>query len=293
MSAARVVTIGLGLFLLLVSPLPAQEQPQKQENIWQSDWEAEEAARSEAFAQRVLEAVKERDPQRAEELRKLYEENADRFWEEVRREFRDRQRDSQAPDRPGDRPRGQRDTRPGERERGRGPENDRNPWQEHLQRQHEEFMKWLEEKDPAYAAELTEMKEKNPEEYLNQSREAWRRYEPIMRAEWDNPELARIMMQDLNLQKQRDDILRRLRTSNGEDKEVLMKELEKVVSARFDLIILKKQMMYDELHRRLQKLQQELEKRQSELAELQNTKQQNVQDRIRELTTQVEKINWD
>jgi len=100
-------------------------------------------------------------------------------------------------------------------------------------------------------------------------------------------------MKDMDLQKQQDDILRRLRTADAKDKEAMTKELEQVISTRFDVILLKKQLMYDELYARLLKLQEELEKRQSELEVLKNSKEQNVQDRMKELTTQVEKINWD
>lgn len=293
MSTARVLALCLGLFFFLHPVVQSAEQQQPQENIWESEWEAQEAQRSEAFARRILEAIRERDPQRAEELRKLYNEKPDDFWEEMRREFRERQREGAPqgpPPKPSDDRRGQR----GGDDRGDRPDRDdpARRWEERLQRRHDEFVQWLEKNDPDRAAELAQLKEKNLDEYLNKSHELRRRYEPILRAEQDNPELARAMMQDLSLQDQRDDLLRRLRTAESGEKDALTRELQKVISARFDLIILKKQLMYDELYKRLQKLQQELEKRQSELEDLKNTKENNVQERLKELTTQKEKINW-
>lgn len=288
MSAVRIATLCLLVLLAAGPALAAAQEPQPQpkasESIWQNEWEVEEAQRSEVMARRIIDAVKERDPQRAEELQKLYDKSPESFWEELRREFRQRERDRQGPPPP-----------PGERRPSEMPpsRDDQDRWGERLKRRLDEFIQWLEKNDPEEAASLAELKEKDPDAYLAKSGEARRRYEPIMRAQRDNPELAKVLMKDMDLQKQQDDILRRLRTADAKDKEAMTKELEQVISTRFDVILLKKQLMYDELYARLLKLQEELEKRQSELEVLKNSKEQNVQDRMKELTTQVEKINWD
>ena len=70
-------------------------------------------------------------------------------------------------------------------------------------------------------------------------------------------------------------------------------ELEQVVNQRFDLIVRKKQLKYEEMLKKLQKFQQEVETRQAELEKLQGQKDKAVTQRLEELVSDAEKVNWD
>ena len=126
--------------------------------------------------------------------------------------------------------------------------------------------------------------------------ELMHRYEPIMRAERSNPKLAQVMKEDLDLQKQRDNILRQLRTATDKEKDKLMAELKDNVSRRFDVIIARKQLQYDDLRRRLEDLQAEVKTREQELQKLKSNKDEavkkHIDDLVNELNSKTEKMQW-
>lgn len=289
---------------------PVVESP-SQEFIWDDENPSPEGPgrRMEGLIQR-LEQV---DPQRAEQLRKLRQEDPDRFQEEIRKEFqgkmqqgrrmgpgRPHHQDSPGPMRPGPGFRGPggpgsglggpHQGRPDSLHDGRGM---RGRWQEQLHKKHEEFIQWLTENYPEKAAAISELQEKEPQAYIMKVAELRKKYEPIIQAGKHNPRLAEVLKKDLELQHRRDEIRRQLRYAKDEERQSLLNELKTVIARRFDLILEKKQIQYEQLEKRLAKLQKELEKKKTELQKLQGTKEKAVEDRVKDLTNQSEKVEWD
>lgn len=267
-------------------------------DIWTED---QPPALDEPWSERRVEGflsrLEQENPKRAAELRELQKRDPEKFQQALREEM-------------------QRLFRPTERLRGpeikpgpqgpmgpeRGPQNAApsgpgggpgSRWLEHLQRRHDEFIQWLQKNNPELAAELEQLREKDPAQYFSRVMEARRRYDPIIDTEKRNPELAKVLLEDLAMQKQRDELIKKLRGSEGAEREKLLAELKTLVSQRFDLIIRKKTLQYQELEERLKRLQEEIEKRRSEIDKLKGSKEQAVEEHVKELTAQAEKINWD
>jgi hypothetical protein len=56
--------------------------------------------------------------------------------------------------------------------------------------------------------------------------------------------------------------------------------------------VIKKQLRYKELRKRLKKLQEDLVKRQAELQQLQQSKKKTTEQRLEELLGKTERIDW-
>lgn len=244
-----------------------------------------------------LSRLEQEDPNRAAQLRELRQSNPEQFQEEIRTEIQRLFRSAERPLSPESIARPQGPLGP-----GRGPEGAGSAgpgigpgsrWLEHLQRRHEEFIQWLEKNNPELAVELEQIRDKDPGLYFTRVMEARRRYDPIIDTEKRNPELARVLLEDLAMQKQRDELLKKLRGTEGPQRERYLKELKTLVSQRFDLIVRKKTLQYQELEARLKRLQEEIEKRRSEINKLQASKEQAVEEHLKELTAQAGKIPWD
>jgi len=287
---------------------PAQPvSPVSNDPFWQEDQGAENFPKmSEERITQFLEQIRKENPARANELGKLRKENPDEFRTQFRAEFikqmRQRREHQGGPgtppgseSRPGPGgPQGpmpsQRPSQPGQPQPA-GPGGGR--WRERMEKMHNDFIAWLEKNYPDQAESLKSLQEKKPEEYMPRAMELMHRYEPIMRAEKDNPKLAQAMKDDLELQKQRDALLRQIHSATGKEREKLIAELKDNVSRRFDVIMSKKQMQYDNLKKRLEDLKKEVKTREGELEKLKTTKDKAVTEHLNELVSQAEKVQWD
>ena len=157
----------------------------------------------------------------------------------------------------------------------------------------QEFIEWLKENYPEEAEELEELHERNPEAAVRRLALSRRQYGRIMEAHQENPALAEVLKEDLQLKQHRDEILEQIKSAKGDNRDKLRKELHEVVSARFDLIVRKKQLKYEELLRRLERLQKEVQEREAEVEKLAEKKDSAVQERLGELVGKREKINWE
>jgi hypothetical protein len=165
-------------------------------------------------------------------------------------------------------------------------------WQE----RQAEFLKWLEEKVPKEARELTKLKERDTELYKKKYDLTWRKYDHIYETQRRNPELAEIMLADLKLQERRDDLVEKIKAAKNEkEKQELTSQLEEVVSDRYDFILRRKQMIYEWLLRRLERLQREVNESKNEITKLRDeqVKAENVKERMKQLTEKTAKIKWD
>ncbi len=165
-------------------------------------------------------------------------------------------------------------------------------WKEQLEKKHVQFIEWLQANYPEKAADLLAIRTKKPEEFVQQLGEIMKIYEPIKKAENNNPELAKTLRRDLELQDQRDKLLKEISQADDDQLPELHKQLRDVVAARFDLIIHKKQLYYDHLRRRLERIKQKIEEQAKELEKLNAEKDQSVEKRMKELTEGVESLDW-
>jgi hypothetical protein len=283
-------------------PQKPATSPVSEDPFWQEESADNFLKISEERTNQFLEQLRKENPARADELEKLRKEKPDEFRTQLQVEFMKQVRQRW------NRPEGQQgsESRPGPGSpqgpmpAGR-PEQAGQPqpggpgdrWRERMEKMHNDFIAWLEKNYPEQAEAIKPLREKQPEEYMARTMELMRKYEPIMRAEKNNPKLARAMKDDLELQKQRDALLKEIRTAEGKEKEKLIADLKDNVARRFDVIMTKKQLQYDDLKKRLEGLQKEVKTRESELEKLKTTKDKAVSEHLNELVSQAEKVQWD
>ncbi|MHC4926342.1 MAG: hypothetical protein ACYTER_03240 [Planctomycetota bacterium] len=166
-------------------------------------------------------------------------------------------------------------------------------WKTHLAKKHEAFFAWLEKNYPQKANELKEIGNTQPDKFGQRIAHIIKAYEPIQKADKHNPELAKVLREDLKLQQQRNQILKQLRSAKSkEEQDKLLGELNTVVGARFDVIIQKKQIQYNMTRNRLDSLNKRLQRHGTELQKLKDEKNQNVEKRMKDLTDGKIKMDW-
>ena len=258
----------------------------------------------------IVKYLSENEPELADKFKKLREEDPETFAKELRELAKKRmaqRAESQRGPGAGEGPRspggpadgGKPEDRGGpEGERPRGPEtrggqgNRSGMSRERMEAEHDEYIQWLEKNYVEEAAELAEVKEKNPDGYTRRFWLSKRRYGMIMETEKNNPKLAEVLKEDLALQQSRDKILRRIKGAEEKEQKTLIAALSEIVERRFDLVVIKKQLRYEELRERLEKLRKEVEEQQSEVEKLKERKIEETKKRIKELIERTEKVNW-
>ena len=233
---------------------------------------------------RIMEMLKESDPEKAGELAKLREKDPEAFQEEIRKNMRRR------------RPVSRRKERAGDMEKSRFGKGEGMGWHRPVDKEptDADILKWLKANEPEQAAELTKLEKENPRLYQQKLRMVNRKYGKIIAMAERHPELAALLKKDIQLQEIRNDLVNQIRaTSDDAKKQQLTKQLESVVTERFDLLINMKQLKYEMLKEKLDKLKVRLEERQAEVTDLKAKKDENIQERMKELTSKTEKMKWD
>ena len=165
-----------------------------------------------------------------------------------------------------------------------------------MERRHDEYIEWLKKDFPEEAKRLTRLHEKDPEnleEYIQQVIDSRGKYGEIMEAQERNPELAEVLKEEIELKRDRAKLLKKIRTAQPKQRKELMQKLEELVNIRFDLIVRKKQLRYEHLRRKLERLQKEVKEREAEVEKLKSKKAQFIKKRVEELTSKAEKMDWD
>jgi hypothetical protein len=220
---------------------------------------------------RILKDLKEHSPEKAKKLTELRKkEEPDKFREELWK---------QAPDEFGKVFRERMEKR-------------REKW---LQERREAFLEWLGENMPEEAKELAGLKETSPDHYGEKYELVWRKYGRIYDEGRRNPELAKILLEDVRLQKRRDDLIARIKTTKNErQQKKLQTELEEVIGLRYDLIVRRKQMAYEWLLKRLEALQNQINESRAEILKAQDpeVKKQNIEKRTEELLEKKKGFPW-
>jgi hypothetical protein len=289
-------------------PSAAKAIPVSDDDFWSEDWSPDNFPKiSEGRINQILVQIRKENPARADELEKLRKEDINKFRSQIRAEITRLLRQppprqggpGRPPEGPGRQPEeghgiGTDRTMPPDDRQQQGPRGEpgsperggRNRWE----RMHDEFIAWLEKNYPEEAVTLKQVREKESDKYVERILEKMHLYGPIMQAK---PELAKVMKEDLELQKQRDSILRRLRTAAEKDKDKLLVDLKENVSKRFDIIMLRKQLQYDELKKKLEDLQKDVCAQEKQLEKLKNNKDKAVKEQYDKLISEPIKMNWD
>ena len=278
----NVVVVFTTMLLIITAIVQFSPPAVAQEDIWSEkpDRRPRQFELTKERIQEILKHLDQVDPERAKELRKLQKNKPEEFRSQIRKTMRQQTHPAQGRE-------GKPQTRPGGQERGW-----RGRWEEHLKKRNEAFLEWFKKNYPAQAQQLMELAEKDAEKYSKKLADLRKRYEPVMRAEKNNPELAAVLKEDIELQNHRQKLLREIRKADKKEKEELLEQLKQIVNRRFDLIVIKKQFRYEDLLRKLQKMQNDLVKRQAELQQLQQDKQKTTEQRLQELLGKTETIDW-
>ncbi len=280
--------LSLPVFLLAVYTVQAQEAESdtppgiRIEPAGEADRQTE--MRGDDYFENLLEKIRQDEPEEAARLEKLRDEDPRTFRREMRNVMR-KQRPSI-------------DSR-----RGADMESDteghigmmnREKVRERMQARENELISWLEKNEPAKAKELAALKTSDPPAYRRRMMFEVRTYRQILEAEQSNPALGEVLKQDITLRQKRNELLEKIKgTTNEKQKASLTKQLEEVIGQRFDLIVQKKQLKYEELQKRLEDLQQIVNKSQAELETLKSKKAEQTEKHLEELLIQSEKIDWD
>jgi hypothetical protein len=241
----------------------------------------------------MMERIANADPQRAKELEKLRETDPEEFKKEIGKTMREmsrRQEKSYAAtkDRRGS---GQHMEMPFETRGQRG-----RRWSAIMRQRHEEYLEWLQDNYPDQANELIELRKQDPQLYMRKLGLSFKTYGKIAEVAKENLKLAEILKEDLELKKQRDSLLSRIKdTTDDKKKQQLVKELEEVVSARFDLIVKRTQIQYEQLSKKLERLKKELKQKEAKVEKWKDSefKKQNVKARMEKLLSETEKFRWE
>ena len=160
----------------------------------------------------------------------------------------------------------------------------------------EKFLEWLGKAVPREAQELAKLKKISPDLYAKKFELALKKYGRIFEEGRRNPELARVLIEDLQLKKRRDELLRKIKAAKSEkEKKKLVAELEEVVAGRFDLIVRRKQIAYERLIKWLEELRKRIRESRGEIFKWRDEKlkNENVKQRIQDLLEEIPKFNWD
>ncbi|MCD6394133.1 MAG: hypothetical protein J7M40_11570 [Planctomycetes bacterium] len=250
------------------------------EGIWTEDLDRE-SGRAELSKERLEQIIKYASQGKADEekrLRKLYADDQQKFWGEVREFFHQNRPSGRGPG-PG----------PGPGPRGGG------GYRERMQKYHDELLALVKEHRPERARKLAALRESSREsdrdKYFKEFSALRKIWGPVLEAlKRGDKKLADLLIEDIGLVEERDALLREIHCADKNRRPKLIKELEVVVGKRFDLILKKKKLQYMELRRRLKRLQEQLESKQQELDKLTGSKKQAITKRVNDLVPK-EKAN--
>jgi len=321
-----ILVLAMGAIVLLCGPLPCWAEEKEEESVWQED---EPRGRGGGFRrfeltdeviERMMSRLEKEDPAKAKELAKLRKKDPEKFKAELREVMRERFGRRRGEQRKGGGrygpeqgmefgrgvgPYGPTKGRKGERgsfgpARGRG--------MGMRMRERGEFLEWLEKNYPEEAKELAELEEKSPELFGKRYWLIYKRYKKIYEAR-DNPELVEILKEDLELKERRNELLGTMeklrilyddstpaaKKKSEERIEAVKTELEEVVSRRFDLIVNRKQIEYENLLKKLKELQERVKESEAQVEKWKAAefKKTSVKGRVEELVGKAEKFRWD
>lgn len=268
------VLAGMAIILAVAIPSIAADKDEKSGQVVdERGWPG-----SEERMERMMNRLKEVDPNKAAELEKLRATDPEEFRNELREMMRERFKERAMQ-------RGKEECPPdAKREIIRG----------RLHERGEDYLDWLKANVPEEAERLAELQKNKPELYKRQLWLGARKYGRIAEAAQENPELAKVLERDLELRNKSFEILGKIKTATDEaEKQKLTAELENVTSERFDVILQRKQMEYDQLRKELDRLTERIKQNESQLGKWKANKAERVKERVKELLSRTEKFEWE
>ncbi len=295
----NILVLGVLAAVLLTTGLLCLAADEK-EDVWDEDeleFKGKWIEPTEEQIEWLLDRIAETEPARADELRKLRDTNPEEFKVELRETMRRFARQKagewmkqEGKDFPLMGP-GGRSMRAQRQGRERGFHSGRQ-----MREKHTEYIEWLEKNYSDDAKKLAELREKDPELYMRQLGLSLKKYRRIKEASEENPQLAEVLKEDLVLKQKRNELLEQIQAQSDEKKkEELKKQLQEVLSSRFDIIVRRKQMAYEKMRKHLEELQKEVEQKEAEVKKWNDTKFKNesIKERLEELLSKPEKFHWE
>jgi hypothetical protein len=162
-------------------------------------------------------------------------------------------------------------------------------------RRRAEFLEWLNKSVPKEAEDLAKLKEKEPDLYAKKYDLAWQKYVRIFDQSRWSPELAEVLLTDLELEERQEVLLNKIKAAkSGQERNELISQLEEVVSDRYDLIVRRKQIAYERLLKRLEELQKQVKDSIDDIGKWRDEtfKFENVRERIKYLIEENRGFKW-
>jgi DNA anti-recombination protein RmuC len=264
----------------------------EKEDIWSEDAAKGESGRfelTEEKIERIMNQLAKTDPEKAEELKQLQAKDPEKFKAELREVMQEQF---------GKRFRERMEERSGQhmKEGGKpfGPGGMRMPPDAGMHWRYDKYLDWLKENYAEEAEKLAELREKDANLYSKQLELSLKKYGRIAEAARENPQLAEVLKEDLALKQQQDKLLGQIETAGDKEKEELVKELKEVLNHRFDAILKRKQIEYEQLLKKLERLKKEVEQRNAKVEKWKDAgfKNESVKARLEELLGKTDEFKW-
>jgi len=158
------------------------------------------------------------------------------------------------------------------------------------------FLEWLKANYPKEEQALAKLKDGDPQLYARNLERLSNQYGYIFEADSSNPELGTVLKDDFELKKRADELGKQIRNEKSEaKKQALGTEFQDIVAKRYDLIVRRKEITYEQLLKKLDELQKQVRESKDEIAKWRDpkTKQENVRKRIQDLTDNKVRFKWD
>lgn len=272
----------------------------EEEDIWSEDTAKGEHGRPELTEEkigRIMKRLAETDPNKAEQLKQLQQKDPEKFKAELREVMREQfgkrtgkhMEKQMEPSGPGGVP-----PETGTQEHGRSFGRGRMPPEMDMQWKYDKYLDWLKENYADEAEKLAELNKKDPNLYWKQLGLSLKKYGRIAEAARENPRLAEVLKKDLALRQQQDKLLGEIATAGDKDKEGLVNDLKEVINNRFDVIIERKQIEYEQLLEKLERLKSEVGERKAKMEKWKDAKfkDDSVKARIEELLGKSDTFKW-
>jgi hypothetical protein len=279
---------------------PAPSGTAEKEDIWSEDTAKGEHGRPELTAEkieRIINQLAETDPNKAEQLKQLQAQDPEKFKAELRDVMREQfgKRIKEHMEKQTE-PIGPEDMLPerGMQRRGEPFGRGHMPPEMEMRWRYDKYLEWLKENYADEAEKLAELNKRDPNAYWKQLGLSMKKYGRIAEASRENPRLAEVLKKDLALRQQQDKLLEEIQAAGDKDKEGLINELKEVLNNRFDVIVERKQIEYEQLLYRLETLKKDVEHRKAEMEKWKDTKFKDgsVKARIDELLGKSDKFTW-